>query len=470
MKLFTYRGETPAEALNKAQMEHGDAALLINSNEIRKKSLNTPAIYEIVIAVDDSVKKSEIELREEGQGGDGNEQKQNSVAKRLQDIAEKEKQKRQKIKNPYSVEDVSLQLSDAVQQISRIAGVESSIAKKIRPQAPVQTSTPNKEPLSKTSQSETKQHVPQEETKELRLIKSELDKLNDKIKLIQNMFWEEKGPKKDGLIIPHEFAEIYRLAKTSGMYKDHLDKIMQLSLEFMPLKMREKSLLIKRYFREILRKMVHTRIENENSGVTKIMMLVGPTGVGKTTTLAKIAARYSMKMNKKNKVGIITLDTYRIGAVDQLMFYAKKMRLSIDTVVDPPEFATAINSLKHCDYILIDTVGSSQHDKQKIDSLKSFLNSELHASVDVNLVISANTKYEDLRDIYQTYSILNIDTIIVTKLDETRGFGNIFSLVYETKKPLSYFSIGQEVPDDLMPAKSDYLVDCLLDGFRRDRS
>lgn len=99
---------------------------------------------------------------------------------------------------------------------------------------------------------------------------------------------------------------------------------MQLTLELMPIKMRENSVLIKRYFREVLRKMVYARTENLNSNVKNIMMLVGPTGVGKTTTLAKLAARYSRMLNKNYKVGIITLDTYRIGAVDQLMFYAKK--------------------------------------------------------------------------------------------------------------------------------------------------
>ncbi len=81
--------------------------------------------------------------------------------------------------------------------------------------------------------------------------------------------------------------------------------------------------------------------------------------------------------------------------------------------------------------------------------------------------MSATTKYEDLKDIYHTFSVLNIDTLILTKLDETRGFGNIFSLVYETKKPISYFSIGQEVPNDFIVASSEYLTDCLLDGFKK---
>lgn len=185
-------------------------------------------------------------------------------------------------------------------------------------------------------------------------------------------------------------------------------------------------------------------------------MLVGPTGVGKTTTLAKLAARYSRLLNKNYKVGIITLDTYRIGAVDQLMFYAKKMKLSIDTVVDTEEFVSALDSLKYCDYILIDTVGSSQHDRAKLESLKSFVNADPNTKIDVSLVMSATTKYEDLKDIYHTFSTLGIDTLVFTKLDETHSYGNVFSLIYETKKPVSYFSTGQEVPNDLSVATSDF--------------
>lgn len=453
MKLLTFNGETPAEALKKAQQEYGEEALVVSTKEIRKKSLTQPSLYEVVVAVEDVAEPAS--------------QKATS-APRPQPLRKPEPmidlESEMQRGNPYrkNIDDVSLQLSDAVQQISKIAGVVEDTP------IPSRELRNKEKPKAAAMPSSAKKGVT-EDLKELRLIKGEIDKLNDKIKLIQNMFWEEKGPKKDGLIIPHEFAEIYRIAKGSGMHREHLDKIMQLTLEHMPPRMKENSVLVKRYFRELMRKMILSRREMDHPGAKKIMMLVGPTGVGKTTTLAKLAARFSFMMDKKYKVGIITLDTYRIGAVEQLMTYAKKMKLSIDTVVDPPEFVSAINSLKNCDYILIDTVGSSQNDKAKIDSLRSFLNSDTHASIDVSLVVSANTKYEDMQDIYRTFSILDIDTIIVTKLDETRGYGNVFSLLYETRKPVNYLSIGQEVPTDLMVASGEYMVDCLLDGFSKDK-
>ncbi len=430
MKLVTFNGETPASALKKAQAEFGEDALVVSTKEIRKKSFKAPALYEVVIAIDDeSASKVKTQIKSENK----------APKKAFRDN-----------------EDVFLNISEVAKQITQIANVTEDVA-------------PTPLPPKKEKERETVVQQPIiQNSDDFRFVKLEMEKLNDKLKLIQNMFWEESSPKRGELIIPPEFAEIYKVAKQSGMTKEHLDTIMKLTLEHMPSKMRESSSTIKRYFQVLLRKMVPIRIESELvDDRRKIMMLVGPTGVGKTTTLAKLAARYSYMLSKKYKVGIITLDTYRIAAVDQLMHYAKIMKLGIETVIDPPEFLNAINSLKNCDYILIDTVGSSQYDKDKIDSIRQFINSDPSLSIDVNLVIPANVKYEDLKEIYSNFAVLNIDTFIFTKLDETRWFGNIFSLVYDTNKPVSYLSVGQEVPSDLMVASNEFLIDCLLDGFRK---
>lgn len=450
MKLVTIQAESAASALKKAQSEYGESAIVVTTKEIRKKSLMSPALYEVVIAVeDDAVAK-----------------KNNNLEKPLKE-AQTEKKETSQIKqpkpNPYlkNMEDVSLEFSKTVQQISKIADISEPLSeqKKEKQVEPLIQKNTNQTQLQKTIESG---------MQDIKQIKAEINRLNDRISLIQHTLWEEKGPKKDGLLIPQEFAEIYAIVKNNGMLKEHIDKIMQLTLELMPPKMKDNSVLIKRYFREILKKMILSRRELELSGTKRIMMFVGPTGVGKTTTLAKLAARYAYMLDKRYKVGIITLDTYRTGAMEQLMFYAKTMKLSIDRVEDPPEFITAINSLRYCDCILIDTAGSSQYDKAKIDSLRSYLNAETNATIEVTLVVAANTKYEDLKEIYNAFSCLKIETIVVTKLDETKAFGNIFSLLYETQKPVSYFSIGQEVPDDLIVASGEFLTSCLLNGFNKE--
>ena len=408
MKFLTFSGETPAIALKLAQKECGENALVVSTKQIRKKTINSASLYEVVVAVDEKGKKHK----------------------------KTESRKRD--------EDVLLNISNAAKQISKIANVTTKSFDIVDKNEKSSSLTPNED---------------------LGDIKQEITKLADKIKLIQEMFWEEKAPSRNNLQIPPEFSEIYKLAKKSGMGDDHLENIMNLTLEHMPIRMRSNSSTIKRYFQVLLRKLIPIRVESEiTKRSKKVMMFVGPTGVGKTTTIAKLAARHSYILEKRSKVGIITLDTYRIGAVEQLFQYAKMMRLPIEDVVDPNDFNVALNSLSHCDLILIDTVGSSQYDRQKLLKLEKFIRKS-DFKIDVNLVLSAGCKLEDLEDTYKNFSFLDIDTLVFTKFDETKAFGTVFSLIYNTNKPVSYFSIGQEVPDDIVVASSDFLVNCILEGF-----
>ncbi|HEY9202930.1 flagellar biosynthesis protein FlhF [Sulfurimonas sp.] len=424
MKILTFTGRTPSEALKKAKMDANYSQMLhIDTKEIQKKSLGREPIYEIVMGIEgDSTSHSTY-------------QKTKSAPKDERPLTQKSA-------------DVLYDISYAAKQISKIADV--------------------KEPMYEHQESKPQMLF---EPKELKEIKSEIAKLGDKVKVIQNMFWDEKAPNLESHI-PSEFAEIYRLASQSGMNREHLDGIMRMTLEHMPFRMRENSATIKRYFQTLLRKMVPIRLESAPSiGNKKVIMLVGPTGVGKTTSVAKLAARYSYLMQKKYKVGLVVLDTYRIGAVEQLMQYARMMKLGIETVVDPIDFASALDSLRYCDYILIDTMGSSPYDRTKIEKIYECLDgNDVKYNIDVVLVMPSSIKYEDLKATYENFSSLNIDTLMFTKLDETRGFGNIFSLAYETKKPISYFSVGQEVPEDLVCASSDFLVECLLNGFNRSKA
>ena len=426
MKILTFTGKTPSEALRKAKMEIGDEGMLIETKEVQKKALGRDALYEIVIGIDEEFLPQSY----------------------------KQKKKPLEAQQPLKDEskDVLFDISNAAKQISEISKMTT-------------------DPLERYSQKvQTQAKQESVEPKELKEIKSEINKLTDKVQLIQHMFWKEKSPEMESKI-PPEFAEIYKLASQSGMKKEHLDTLMEITLEHMPYKMRENSHTVKRYFRTILRKMVPIRRETTpEMGRKKVMMLVGPTGVGKTTSIAKLAARYSYLMEKKYKVGLVVLDTYRIGAVEQLMQYARMMKLGIETVVDPPEFSHALESLQYCDYILIDTMGSSPYDRDKISKIYECLEGNTtQYTIDVVLVVPSSIKYEDLLITYDKFSSLGIDSLMFTKLDETMGFGNIFSLAYDTKKPISYFSVGQEVPEDLVTASSDFLIECLLHGFDRSK-
>jgi len=407
MKLYTFTGENPAIALQKAQNVCGKDALVVSTKQLKKKSLSSPALYEVVVAIEEEVKK------------ENNEAPQKSLD-----------------------DDVILNLSNRAKSFKEKISNEPSPATKA-------LSLPSADILEK--------------------LQEDLKSLNHKLENLQEVLWEDKKEQRGALTIPPEFATIYNTAKKSGMSQEHLDAIMKSTLEHMPPYMKNAPETITRYFQVLLKKMIGVRVEREiPRGSKKIMMLVGPTGVGKTTTLAKLAARFSF-IEHNYKVGIITLDTYRIGALEQLFQYAKMMKLPVEDVVDTLDFQKALDTLSYCDLILIDTVGSSQFDREKLEKISHFLHSS-ERTIDVNLVVSASTKLEDLRDIYANFSFLNLDTLIVTKFDETKGFGNIFSLVTETSLPLSYFSVGQEVPDDIMPASSDFLVDCIFYGYQGKES
>ncbi len=433
MKILTFNGKSPAEALKKAQLAVGEEAMLIETKEIRKKSLSETALYEIIVGIDDHI-AAQLDKEQAQQSKDASA----PVAK--------------------SSADVLYNISEAARQISKIAEVTEADNPLMH-----EDYDPNRV-VARVKQKST-------DPVEFTQIKDEISKLGDKVKLIQNMFWDERSDRLGDLAIPPEFSEIYKLTLESGMNTSHLEEIMKLTLEHMPMKMRENSQTVKRYFQVLLRKMVPVRMESmPKQGAKKVIMLVGPTGVGKTTSIAKLAARFSYLMDKKYKVGLIVLDTYRIGAVEQLMQYARMMKLGIETVVDPPEFASALNAMRYCDYILIDTMGSSPYDKEKITKIYDCLqNNTTDLQVDTVLVLPSSIKYEDLKATYDNFEPLGIDTMMFTKLDETRGFGNIFSLMYETAKPISYFSVGQEVPEDLVVASSDYLIDCMLNGFDRNK-
>lgn len=463
LQMYTYTAPSYKETMEIAKNKHGEDALIVSSKEIRKKSLLENGLWEIVVVA------PKQEVKQEVVDNDEDELPDNSVQKRLQDIAQKAIERKKELKERQN-SDISTQITNAVKEIAKLTPLTQKNS--INPRENIPNTKQTEDSISKDSKikdSIAREMVAkrnQEEPKELKSIWQELDKMNDKMKLIQSMFWNNMNVRTQNTNnIPHEFAEIYRICKNSGMKNEHLDEIMQLSQNLMPVNMRENSITIKRYFREVLRKMISCRPENIDMKRKRIVMLVGPTGVGKTTTLAKLATHYSVR--HKYKVGLITLDSYRIGAFDQLAFYAKKLKLSINAVNDTVEFTRSLEDLKYCDYILIDTIGSSQHDKQKLDILKKYVNADYN--IDVNLILSATTRYEDLRDIYNSFGILNIDTLIFSKLDESKGFGNIFSLIYDTKKPVSYFTIGQEVPEDILVARNDYLADCIINGFSKPK-
>ena len=190
-----------------------------------------------------------------------------------------------------------------------------------------------------------------------------------------------------------------------------------------------------------------------------VYMFLGPTGVGKTTTLAKIAAKLALVDNKK--VGLITADTYRIAAVEQLKTYSEILGIPLEVIYEADELESAVNKFKDKDYILIDTAGRSHKSKElksDYDELKNYLN-----EVEIFLVLSMTTSYRDLKSIIESYHFLDKYRLLFTKLDEANAFGNILNTRVLTGKALSYFTIGQSVPDDIEVADKERIIQYIFD-------
>lgn len=201
------------------------------------------------------------------------------------------------------------------------------------------------------------------------------------------------------------------------------------------------------------------QIQEESLEHPKVMMLVGPTGVGKTTTIAKLAARYAYMMDRPYKVAFLNLDSYKVGAFDQLGHYADIMQIEHITVDSIESFMKGLEHLEAYDIILVDTAGMSPYDTQKFIRTVEYVQSDLPKKIEVNLVLSATVKYEDMDDIYHNFSFLDLHSVIISKFDETKHLGTLLNFMLLYQVPMSYYSIGQEVPDDLLPASKEYLLE-----------
>jgi flagellar biosynthesis protein FlhF len=186
--------------------------------------------------------------------------------------------------------------------------------------------------------------------------------------------------------------------------------------------------------------------------------LIGPTGVGKTTTLAKLAA--SFKLRHHRRVGLITADTYRIAAVDQLRTYANIIGLPLKVVLTPGEMRQAVHALADCDVILIDTAGRSQNDAGRLEELEQFLLAcDPH---ETHLVLSSTAGEKVLLREAEAFSALGVDKVVLTKLDEAVSFGVLVSVVRQIGKQLSFLTTGQEVPDHIEAGRPERLAGLVL--------
>jgi flagellar biosynthesis protein FlhF len=218
-----------------------------------------------------------------------------------------------------------------------------------------------------------------------------------------------------------------------------------------------KKLTPKTYEKEIKNEIENLIMVDENRG-GRIQVLIGPTGVGKTTTIAKLASLYTLYKNKK--VGLITLDTYRIGAVEQLKTYAEILGVPFEVAISSKDIVSAVEKMGDCEIIFVDTTGRNSKNIMQVSETRKYI--EEIKPDKVHLVLSMTTKEKDIKSIIENYRVVNYNSLILTKVDETDTLGSILTSLYYSKVPVAYICAGQNVPDDLEEAKKEQLIKLIL--------
>ena len=203
-----------------------------------------------------------------------------------------------------------------------------------------------------------------------------------------------------------------------------------------------------------------TNFEIKKRGKQKIVAIVGPTGVGKTTCIAKLAA--ISKILNNLKIGIISIDTYRLGAIDQLRIFSEVSSIDMLVAYEPSEMPALIKKFSDKDLIFIDTAGRAQRNITELKKTKEFL--DVVNLDETYLAISATNSTKNLNDVAKKFEFFDYSALVVTKIDEGVVFGNIMNVAITSKKPLIYLTNGQVIPDDIIAADSDFIAKMVVTG------
>ena len=297
---------------------------------------------------------------------------------------------------------------------------------------------------------------PPEPIKEEHKLLREIEELKGLVKNIQAPAPSHTYPEK--LQFMHD-----RLVDQEVVPEIRLQVMEQLSKRWNASKEEPDASEVHRWFEDVL---LGVLADTQNGGPgleKKYINIVGPTGVGKTTTLAKIAAEAMLKHNKK--VAFITTDTYRIAAIDQLKTYAKILNVPIEVAYNLEDFKRAADRFSHYDNVFIDTAGRNFRNPQYVQELGEIIN--FTDEMETYLVLSLTSKQRDMEDIYQQFQTIPIKQMIFTKADETSTYGALVNFIHSQKLGVAYITNGQDVPDDIEKATASHIVK-IIAGVQAD--
>lgn len=410
MIIKKYQGKTEAEAMENAKKELGDSIVLMNVKTVKPKGLSRlikKAYVEITVAKEE---EREVTVHKENVAVS-----LSSFNTKQTTSANTEKEKKSQI------------ISEERLLEEKLDSLHSLLEQQIQRREEVKVSDESEDV---------------KETKDNKNISESTQEDADKTKAVLSLIRET--------IVENEVDPKY-----ADSILDEIEKNLKAN---MPME----HILSNVYQRMILRFGKPECIEPAKEG-PKVVFFVGTTGVGKTTTIAKIASKFVVE--EKKKLALLTADTYRIAASEQLRTYANILEVPFRVIYTPEELGDAIKDFSSYDYILVDTAGHSQNNEKQRDDMADFVKfAQGKAEQEIYLVVSATTKYKDLKSIADKYKKMFDYKMIFTKLDETSEYGNLLNMKIYTGASMSYITCGQNVPEDIETFNAQSTVKKLLGG------
>lgn len=413
MIIKKFQGKTEEEALEIAKKELGNSVVLMNVKQVKKKGLFSilkPQMVEVTVALEEEQPDQTASLR--------------SAVAAVSEIAQSQVKKEETEKKAPERKETPKVVPEPVKETKT---VKEPVAKK--------EESGIEEKLN-TLQSMLEKQIAQKE-------EPEEGEKNSNIEFFKLLY---------GVMMENELNEKY-----ANQVIDDLDRTMKPN---MPI-----DFILSNVYQKMVLKFGKTCTITPAKKGPKVIYFIGPTGVGKTTTIAKLASKLSVE--QKKKIALLTADTYRIAAAEQLRTYASILEVPFRVIYTASEIQSAIADFKEYDYILVDTAGHSHNNVELHANMKEMIEAlDGNVEKEVYLVVSATTKYRDLISIADSYKGMTEYHLIFTKLDETTTLGNLLNLKLYTGAAMSYVTCGQNVPDDIADFNAQETVKLLLGGGR----
>lgn len=428
MKIKTFQALTMTEALRTIREELGADAVILSTKSVKQQGkmfgLFGRTVVEVTAAIDFDPRHSDTQ-------GHTSEERPSGGSRQ-----------------PPFQETLRSSMQQASARTDRVSVSREALS---RPRT--QTATTSPEPLPAETAGHTRDHAAPEWTQ----LAQEVRGLRD---LIETTMQPRRAPRRVSLKrLPPSVANFYHDLVQTGIEGSTAEYVLADAASMLQAGDDESDVALRRaVHRALARSITVSGPLLSGNDQKKTVIFVGPTGVGKTTTIAKLAAHYTLK--EQRSVSLITLDTYRVAAVEQLRMYAKVIGVTMDVALTKREALDFIRRRSKSELILIDTAGRSPMDEAGLRDLRDLVS--LDHPLETHLVLSATTRESDLVGGVKGYAGIPINRLLFTKLDETRGYGGLFGLLRTSGLPLSYLSTGQNVPEDLEMAGRERVADLVL--------